>query len=82
MYLNNQLEHHTYHFKEKIMNIKSLTVLIGSIIVLFISISLFSEVFNRAYLFISELASLYSFGAIAGCGLATVWLIGEFAGQD
>jgi hypothetical protein len=51
-------------------------------IVFIISISLFSEIFQNAGEFIGELLSLYSVGAIVGCGLAATWLMGEFAGQD
>lgn len=64
------------------MNLKHLAVFIGSMIVFLISMLLFSQVSNHPDEFVSELLSLYSLGAIAGCGLAAVWLTGEFAGQD
>lgn len=64
------------------MNLKHSVVLIASVIVFIISLSLFSEVFQNAGKFISELLSLYSLGVAVGCGLAATWLIGEFAGQD
>ena len=64
------------------MNLKHLAVSIGSMIVFLVSMSLFSQVFNHSHEFISELLSLYSLGAITGCSLATVWLMGEFAGQN
>lgn len=64
------------------MNLKHSVILIASMIVFIISISLFCEVLKNASEFISELLSLYSIGAITGCGLAATWLLGEFAGQD
>ncbi len=64
------------------MNLKHLAVFIGSMIVFLVSVSLFSQISDHANELISELLSLYSVGAIAGCGLAAVWLMGEFAGQD
>lgn len=64
------------------MNLKHSVVMIASMMVFIISISLFSEIFQNAGEFIGELLSLYSVGAIVGCGLAATWLVGEFAGQD
>lgn len=64
------------------MNLKHLAVLVGSIVVFVISVLLFSQVSRDADALINELASLYSLGAVIGCGLAAVWLLGEFAGQD
>ena len=64
------------------MNINHLAVSIASLIVLLVSIALFSQIMTHGSEFISELFSLYSLGAIAGCGLAAIWLLGEFAGQD
>lgn len=64
------------------MNLKHLAVFIGSMIVFLVSVSLFSQISDQAHQLISELVSLYSVGVIAGCGLAVVWLMGEFAGQD
>lgn len=61
------------------MNIKHLPILVGSIIVMLVSIFLFSQAVIGQSVLISELSSLYSVGAVAGCGLAALWLMGEFA---
>jgi hypothetical protein len=64
------------------MNLKHFAVFVSSALVFIISISLFSDIFQNKNEFISELLSLYSIGAIAGCGLAATWLMGEFVDQD
>ncbi|MCP5158128.1 MAG: hypothetical protein H6974_06230 [Gammaproteobacteria bacterium] len=64
------------------MNIRPLSVLIASTIILVFSMLLSYQVFEHADEFISELLSLYAIGAMVGCGLAVAWLMGEFIGQD
>jgi hypothetical protein len=63
------------------MNFKHLAVFAASLIVSTISILLFTQVFEHYGDFITELLSLYSFGAMIGCSLAMVWLNGELTGQ-
>lgn len=61
------------------MNIRHLAVIIGSLLILMISSLLFAQVLGHSEEFITELASLYGFGAIVGCGLAVTWLMGDSA---
>ena len=64
------------------MNIRHLAVVIGSLLILMVSSLLFTQVFVHSEEFITELVSLYGFGAAIGCGLAVTWLIGDSSAHD
>ncbi|MCB1919072.1 MAG: hypothetical protein KDJ28_03700 [Candidatus Competibacteraceae bacterium] len=63
------------------MNLKHYLVLFASTIILLFSLWLFDYLFENANYIISELSWLYYFGAIAGCGLATIGFMTEFVGD-
>ena len=55
------------------MNFRHLVVFIASLLILTISSLLLTQVFDHSEDFITELLSLYGFGAAIGCGLAVAW---------
>ncbi|MCB1821302.1 MAG: hypothetical protein KDI73_06940 [Candidatus Competibacteraceae bacterium] len=61
------------------MNLEHYFVLFASTIILLFSLWLFNYLFENANYIISELSWLYYFGAIVGCGLATIGFMTEFA---
>ncbi|MFZ4790619.1 MAG: hypothetical protein ACOYMW_06980 [Candidatus Competibacteraceae bacterium] len=63
------------------MNLRHLVVFVASLVLLMISISLLTQIFDQYGALISELLTLYSVGAMVGCSLAAAWLMGEFTDQ-